>query len=113
VQMAYADFLDNEDHYLGLNAFYQKKRDMFLEGIKESRFDIIPCSGTYFQCLGYKNISDEKDMDFALKLSKKHKIASIPLSPFYHDKTDEKILRFCFAKSEGTLKKAAEILCKV
>jgi methionine transaminase len=113
LQYAYSDFMDNEKHYLGLNEFYQDKRDKFLGFIKGSKFKIIPSAGTYFQCLSYENISDENDIDFARKLTKKHKIASIPLSVFYHDKTDNKVLRFCFAKSEETLQKAGEILCRI
>jgi methionine transaminase len=113
LQYAYCDFLDNEKHYNSLNAFYQQKRDAFVKGLQDSRFKVVPSHGTYFQCLNYENISDEGDVDFARKLTKKHKIASIPLSVFYHDKLDNKILRFCFAKSEDTLNKATEILCKI
>jgi len=113
IQHAYADFITNEEHYLSLNDFYQKKRDIFLEGIKDSRFGIIPCSGTYFQCLTYDTISDMGDMEFAAELTRTHKIASIPVSVFNHNKDDKKVLRFCFAKSEDTLKKATEILCKI
>lgn len=113
IQNAYADFLDNEYHYLELNAFYQRKRDIFLEGIRESRFKPIPCSGTYFQCLSYENISEKSDFEFALEMTEKYKLASIPVSVFYHNHEDHKILRFCFAKSEETLKRAAEVLCKI
>lgn len=113
IQYAYADFLLNENHYLGLSKFYQKKRDIFLEGIRESRFGIIPCSGTYFQCLTYENISDLGDMEFVTELTRKHKIAAIPVSVFNHNKDDRKVLRFCFAKSEDTLKRATDILCKI
>jgi methionine transaminase len=113
LQYAYCDFLDDEKHYLALNGFYQKKRDVFVDGVKNSKFKIVPSQGTYFQCLNYEDISDEGDVDFARKLTKKHKVASIPLSVFYHDKTDNKILRFCFAKEEETLKKATEILCRI
>ncbi|MEA3495594.1 MAG: methionine aminotransferase [Bacteroidota bacterium] len=113
LQYAYADFLDNEKHYLELGDFYQKKRDLFMEGIKSSRFEIIPSSGTYFQCLDYSKITEENDRDFAKRLTKESKIASIPVSSFYHKKDDEKILRFCFAKEEKTLEKAIEILCKI
>jgi methionine aminotransferase len=113
VQHAIADFLGNEKNYTSLNKFYQKKRDLFTEMIQPSRFRIIPSYGTYFQLVDYSNISDEKDMDFAIKLIKKHGIATIPVSPFYHNGDDHKILRLCFAKKEETLEKAAKILCKI
>jgi len=113
IQYAYADFLDDKDHYLELSHFYQKKRDLFIDGIKDSRFKIIPCKGTYFQCLGYEEISEKNDIDFCTELTIRNKLASIPVSVFYHSKDDEKVLRFCFAKSEDTIKKATEILCKI
>ena len=113
LQYAYCDILENEKHYLKLGEFIQKKRDFFVEGIKNSRFKIIPASGSYFQCLSYENISDINDFEFVKTLIKKHKIAAIPLSVFYHDKTDHQIIRFCIAKSEETLKKAIEILCRI
>jgi methionine transaminase len=113
LQYAYCDYLEKEDHYLGLNAFYEHKRDVFVKGLKKARFKIVPSHGTYFQCLDFSAISDEKDIDFAKRITKEFKIASIPLSVFYHDKTDNKVLRFCFAKSEETLNKASEILCRI
>lgn len=113
IQYAYADFLDQQDHYLSLPAFYQQKRDYFRNLLKGSRFKLMNCSGSYFQLLGYDKISDEGDYDFAVRLTKEHKLASVPVSVFYHDRTDNKVLRFCFAKGEDTLKKAADILCNL
>lgn len=113
VQHALAEYLKNENTYLGLSDFYQQKRDFFVERIKDSKFEILPSKGTYFQLLSYKNISDEKDTDFAVRLTKEYKLASIPVSVFYQKNVDEKILRFCFAKQEETLERAAEILNKV
>jgi methionine aminotransferase len=113
VQYALADFMENEDHYLQLPKFYQEKRDYFRELLKPSRFKLMGCSGSYFQLLGYDKISDEGDYDMAVRLTKEKGIASVPVSVFYHDRTDNKVLRFCFAKSEDTLKKAADILCKL
>ncbi|OQX75346.1 MAG: aminotransferase [Bacteroidetes bacterium 4484_276] len=113
IQMAMAEYLENENTYKNLPSFYQQKRDVFVELIKGSRFKTIPSHGTYFQCLDYSAISSEPDFDFARKLTVGHKIASIPLSPFFKDGRDDKILRFCFAKKEETLKKAAEILCTI
>ncbi len=113
VQHAIADFIGNEKNYKGLPGFYQQKRDFFAEALKKSRFKIIPCHGTYFQLLDYSDISDKNEMDFAKQLVEEHGIASVPVSPFYHKNDDNKVLRFCFAKQEKTLKKAAEILCKI
>jgi methionine aminotransferase len=113
IQHAYSDYLDDKDAYLGLGEFYKAKRDFFNKQLKGSRFTIRPSSGTYFQLLGYENITDKTDTDFAVELTKKHKVASIPVSVFYHKKVDEKVLRFCFAKDEATLEKAAAILHKL
>jgi methionine aminotransferase len=113
IQIALATYLKNEQHYLNLGTFYQQKRDFFLNLIKDSRFEFKPSSGTYFQLLNYKNITDESDIDFAKKLTIKNKIATIPISVFNEQNLDTKVLRVCFAKSEETLQKAAEILCKI
>lgn len=113
IQYAIAEFLEDEANYNHLPDFYQKKRDLFLELISGSRFKPLTCSGTYFQTLDYSDISDETEMDFAVRLTKEHKIAAVPLSPFYHKHDDHKQLRFCFAKTPQTLEKAAEILCKI
>jgi methionine transaminase len=110
IQHALAEFLTNKDNYLELGSFYQKKRDHFVKLIKNSKFEFEPSSGTYFQLLRYKGISKEKDTDYAVKLIKECGIASIPISVFYHEKVDNKVLRFCFAKKEETLEKAAEVL---
>lgn len=113
VQYAVADFLKNKENYLHLPDFYQQKRDMFAGLVKNSRFKIIPSYGTYFQLLDYSAISAENEMDFAIRLTKEFGVASVPVSPFYHDRQDNHVLRFCFAKTEETLTKAAEILCKI
>ena len=110
MQHALAEYLKNENNYLILNDFYQGKRDLFTSLIKPSKFEVLPSAGTYFQLLRYKEISDEADSDFAIRLTKEHKIASIPVSVFYHQQVDEKVLRFCVAKKEETLHQAAEIL---
>ncbi len=112
-QMALADYLADKKNYLELKNFYQAKRDYFQKLISASRFTIEPCSGTYFQLMNYKKISEEKDTDFAIRLTKENKLASIPLSVFYTSKKDDKLLRFCFAKKEETLEQAAEIICKL
>ena len=112
-QYAYAEFMEQKEKYLTLPDFYQKKRDMFLSLIQNSRFRPLPCRGTYFQMLSYDAISDEKDIDFARRLTLEHKVAAIPPSVFYIGGDDHKVLRFCFAKKEETLMAAAEKLCKI
>jgi len=113
IQVGLATFLKSPDNYLGLPDFYQQKRDYFLDLIKDSRFQFSPAKGTYFQLLSYKKISNEGDYDFAVRLTKEHKIASIPISVFYKDTYDAKMLRFCFAKTNETLEQAAAILNKI
>jgi methionine aminotransferase len=105
--------MKNKDIYLNLPAFYQGKRDKFLSLIKHSRFKALPCRGTYFQMLDYSAISDESDVEFSKRLTIEHGVASIPPSVFYHQQVDHKVLRFCFAKKDETLEKAAERLCKI
>lgn len=113
VQWGLSEYVKDPGNYEDLSDFYQEKRDYFLEQIKDSRFEAVPCHGTYFQVLSYKNISDLPDMKMAEMLTKEHGVASIPVSVFYADKKDDRVLRFCFAKNEETLKKAADILCKI
>jgi methionine aminotransferase len=113
MQMALAAYLKNPETYLTLPDFYQQKRDFFVSRVRDSRFKILPCHGTYFQLLDYSRITDEKDTDFAIRLTKEYKLASIPVSVFNENHLDQKLLRFCFAKKEETLEKATEILCKV
>ena len=109
-QRAVAAYLKNEQHYLGLNTFYQQKRDFFLAGLKDSMFEFTPSQGTYFQLLNYETITDERDEDFAKRLITDHQLASIPISSFNVDNRDDKVLRFCFAKKQETLEQALEIL---
>jgi methionine aminotransferase len=113
VQKALAEYLQEPNHYLELSEFYQEKRDLFLNLIKDSRFIFKPSKGTYFQLLNYENITDEYDVDFAKRLTIEKGLASIPLSVFNCNNEDNKVLRFCFAKTEDTLKKAADILCGI
>lgn len=113
IQLALAEYLEEPNHYLELSSFFQEKRDLFLSLIKESRFTFTPSKGTYFQALDYSSFSDEGDYDLAIRLTKEHGIASIPISVFNKDKLDEKMLRFCFAKTDNTLKRGAEILCNI
>ncbi|MBI1966047.1 MAG: aminotransferase class I/II-fold pyridoxal phosphate-dependent enzyme, partial [Betaproteobacteria bacterium] len=113
IQHALAEYMGNKDAYLSLAAFYQKKRDFFLDGVKGSRFKPLPSRGTFFQNLAYDAISDEKDADLAIRLTREHKVASIPVSVFYREPPPHRVLRFCFAKSEDTLARGAEILCRI
>ncbi|MCK9290099.1 MAG: methionine aminotransferase [Bacteroidales bacterium] len=113
VQYALADFLEKSENYSSLSEFYQQKRDFFVEGLTASRFHPIPCHGTYFQLLDYSAISDETEMIFAERLVKEHGIAVIPVSAFYHNQENQHLIRVCFAKTEETLSKAIELLCKV
>ena len=113
IQLALAEYLEEPNHYLELSGLFQEKRDLFLNLIKDSRFTFTPSKGTYFQALDYSNISDESDYDLAIRLTKENGIASIPISVFNHNKLDEKMLRFCFAKTDDTLKRGAEILCNI
>ncbi|MGY5352361.1 methionine aminotransferase [Wenyingzhuangia sp. IMCC45533] len=112
-QKAFATFIKDEKNYTYLNQFYQNKRDLFLNGIKNSKFTFTPSKGTYFQLLKYDHITDENDVDFARRLVTQFNIAAIPVSVFNTHNLDEKVLRFCFAKTDETLIKASEILCKI
>ena len=113
VQLALAEYMQTPAHYENLGSFFQQKRDYFLNGIKGSSFEPMPCHGSYFQSLSYKNISSFPDRQMAEELTIRHKVASIPVSVFYNDKTDNMLLRFCFAKSEQTLDRAMEILRRI
>jgi methionine aminotransferase len=106
-------FHANKSHYLELAAFYQDKRDFFLKAVEGSRFAPLPSRGTYFQLLRYNAITDEKDADFAKRMTREFGIASIPVSVFYRDREDNKVVRFCFAKSEETLARGAAKLRQI
>ncbi|MEM7102053.1 MAG: methionine aminotransferase [Bacteroidota bacterium] len=113
MQHALADYLKTPEHYLGLNEFFQKKRDFFTEALVQSRFKVIPSKGTYFQLADYSAISDEPDTEFAKRLTKDHGVAAIPVSVFYSSGRDEKVVRFCFAKTMDMLEQAGRLLSKV
>ncbi|MEO5582977.1 MAG: methionine aminotransferase [Saprospiraceae bacterium] len=113
MQHALAAFHENKDAYLQLSDFFQKKRDYFRTMIRESRFTLLPARGSYFQCATYERITEEADHELAIRLTNEYKVATIPVSAFYQDHTDNHVLRFCYAKKEETLEKAAAILCKI
>jgi methionine aminotransferase len=110
VQHALAEFLDQKRGYPELSAFYQRKRDLFLDLIAGSRWKPLQSRGTYFQLLDYSAITAEGDMDFALRLTREHGVASIPTSAFLYKQPPPLALRFCFAKKDETLRAAAERL---
>lgn len=113
IQYALADFLKDRSHYLELSEFYQKKRDRFLAAVGSSRFNFTPAQGSFFQILSYEAFSEEYDYDLAVRLTREVGVASIPVSVFYHQKKDYKLLRFCFAKSDDELDRAGEILSRL
>ncbi len=113
VQHAIADYMAEPLHYTGLGNFYQEKRDYFLEQLKGSPFEPLPCRGSYFQLVSYKGKFNESDVELAKRLTIEHKLASIPVSVFYKDGSDHSLLRFCFAKKIETLAAAGEILRKL
>ena len=110
IQVALSEYLETSSHYQDLSGFFQQKRDFFLGLIRDSRFKFTPSKGTYFQSLDYSNITNKNDFEFAKELTIEKGIASIPISVFNLNKLDHKVLRFCFAKTDDTLIKAAEIL---
>lgn len=113
VQLAYAEFVRRDPACASVTAFYQAKRDRFLSLIAGSRFRPLACRGTYFQCVDYSAITDEGDADFAVRLTREHGVAAIPISPFLCGERPGPVLRFCFAKRDDTLARAAERLCAV
>lgn len=112
-QIALTEFLKNEKAYLSLGSFMQTKRDFFRELMKATPFRLIPSHGSYFECYSYAGFSDENDFDLAVRLTKENAVTAIPLSSFYKNKTDNKVLRFCFAKKEETLEKAVAKLIHI
>jgi methionine aminotransferase len=113
IQLAIATFMKDVSNIKKLNKFYQDKRDSFASLIKDSRFSLKSCSGTYFQLLDYSKISDKHDLEFSKYLTKEIGVATIPLSPFFSKGSEEKLIRICFAKKDEILKQAADKLCQI
>ncbi|MCS7054120.1 MAG: methionine aminotransferase [Ignavibacterium sp.] len=113
IQYAYVDFLRDQNNYLTVSEFYQKKRDYFIHLMEKSRFKLLKTEGTYFQLMDYSNISNKNDYEFSEFLTKEIGVAVIPLSSFYNSQYDKKIIRVCFAKKDEILKQAAEKLSRV
>jgi methionine aminotransferase len=112
-QVGLATFLRDKDSYTSLSAFLQQKRDYFAQLMTGTRFTPLPSYGSYFQCYQYNRISNEPDKDFAIRITKEYGVAAIPVSAFYKNGKDDKVVRFCFAKKDETLQQAAERLCRV
>jgi methionine aminotransferase len=113
MQVALANFLKNRDAYLSLSGFMQEKRDHFGRLMQATKFDLLKSGGSYFICAKYDRISDEADKDFAIRLTKEAGVATIPVSSFYHNGKDDRVLRFCFSKKKETLEAAVERLSKL
>lgn len=113
MQQGIANFIRDSNNTTGLAIFFEKKRYYFIKLLAESRFELLPCNGSYFQCASYSNISNESDVDFTKRLIVEFGVAAIPVSSFYQQGEDYKIIRFCFAKQDETLKRAAEKLITV
>lgn len=109
-QWAVAEYLDEPEHYLRLSEFYERKRDLFLDAIKGIGFDLRPSEGSFFQNVSFAKLSEENDLVLAERLTREAGVASIPVSAFYQHETDFKTLRFCFAKHDDTLLRAADLL---
>lgn len=110
VQAGIAAYLSNSEAYLQLGSFIQKKRDHFYELMKATPFEMLPSYGSYFGLASYASFSDEKDTEFAIRITKEYGVATIPVSVFYMDGKDDKVIRFCFAKKEETLEEAVRRL---
>ncbi|RQN35408.1 pyridoxal phosphate-dependent aminotransferase [Paraburkholderia tropica] len=113
MQVGLAQYLRDPQPYLDLPAFYQRKRDFFRAGLANSRFKLLPCEGTYFQCVDYSAISDLPEAEFSKWLTSEIGVAAIPVSAFYHESHESGVVRFCFAKQESTLASALERLARL
>jgi methionine transaminase len=112
-QVALAEFLKNREAYLSLSGIMQQKRDYFIRLMKATKFDMLKSSGSYFICAKYNRISDEDDKNFAARITKEFGVATIPVSVFFQNGKDDKVLRFCFSKKNETLETAVERLSKI
>ena len=113
MQHALAGFMAEPQHHLGLPAFYQRKRDLFLEGLKKTRLRPLQTRGSYFQCVDYSQVSDLPEADFCRWLTTEIGVAAIPLAAFYRGGFEQRIARFCFAKKDETLRLALARLVKI
>ena len=112
-QVALAEFLKNKEAYLSLSGIMQEKRDYFIKLMKQTKFDMLNSSGSYFICAKYHRISDEPEKEFAIRITKEFGVTTIPVSAFYKAGTDNNVVRFCFSKKRETLETAVERLAKI
>jgi methionine aminotransferase len=110
IQLAISEFMKNENNIYSLNKFYQDKRDLFQKLINDSNFILRKCDGTYFQLLDYSKISNKNDLEFSEYLTKEIGVAVIPLSPFYKNGSENRLIRVCFAKNDKVLISASKKL---
>jgi len=113
IQSALANYLNQDKKWQDVLPLYSSKRNQFMSGMERSKFKPLNCDGTYFCLYNYSAISDESDVDFTKRMTIENKVAAIPVSVFYKDKTDNKVIRFCFAKTEETINEAILKLCKI
>lgn len=113
VQMAIAAYLEDQNYYNTVPLLFEEKRNLLIEGLKETAFNVLPCEGTYFLLLDYKAISEQNELEFAKQLTAEVKVAMIPVSAFYSDGRNQHLLRICFAKKDETLVKAIESLRQI
>lgn len=113
MQVGFAHYLQKAENYLSLSRFYQEKRDRLLTLMKDSAFKLLPCAGSFFMLASYGHFSDESDSEMVKRLIVDHSVATIPLSAFYMDGTDNKLIRLSFAKDDATLQAGAAALCNV
>jgi len=113
IQSALANYLNQDKKWQDVLPLYSSKRNQFMSGMERSKFKPLNCDGTYFCLYNYSAISDESDVDFTKRMTIENKVAAIPVSVFYKDKTDNKVIRFCFAKTEETMNEAILKLCKI
>jgi aspartate/methionine/tyrosine aminotransferase len=113
MQVGFAHYLQKAENYLSLSRFYQEKRDRLLTLMKDSPFKLLPCAGSFFMLASYGHFSDESDSEMVKRLIVDHGVATIPLSAFYMDGTDNKLIRLSFAKDDATLQAGAAALCNV
>ncbi len=113
MQVGLAEFLGDKESYLSLSSFMQNKKDYFQQLMSQTKFTPLPSYGSYFQLYQYKNISNENDKEFSIRITKEYGVATIPVSAFYKSATDSKTIRFCFAKKKETLEMAVERLIKI
>jgi methionine aminotransferase len=113
MQYGLAAYMASPEPYLQLPAFYQRKRDLFRAGLARTRFKLLPSQGSYFQCVDISAVSDSGEADFCKWLTSEIGVAAIPLSAFYGNGFDQRVVRFCFAKKDETLQTALDRLAKL